>query len=111
MLARARERGVVSIVLAFDARRTPSAGACSRSTSSTRRRRERRRARGRRNRRLLYREPLLEELAEAGWRTEIVFECRANALPTPTGVALQGAVVDGLPVAPTEIDWIVLEAR
>ena len=61
--------------------------------------------------RLLYRESFLAELAEAGWSAEIVFECRAEALPTPAGVVLEGARVDGLPVAPTEIDWIVVEAR
>jgi methyltransferase family protein len=61
--------------------------------------------------RLAYREPFLEELAGAGWDAEIVFECRAQALPTPAGVVLEGARIDGLPVAPTEIDWIVLEAH
>ena len=61
--------------------------------------------------RLLYREPFLEGLAEAGWDANVVFECRAKALPTPVGVVLEGSAIDGLPVAPTEIDWIVLEAR
>jgi hypothetical protein len=61
--------------------------------------------------RLLYREPFFAELADAGWEAEVVFECRAKALPTPVGVILEGAAIDGLPVAPTEIDWLVVEAR
>lgn len=61
--------------------------------------------------RLLYGEPFFAALAEAGWEAEVVFECRARALPTPVGEVLEGAAIDGLPVAPTEIDWVVVEAR
>jgi hypothetical protein len=61
--------------------------------------------------RLLYREPFFAALGEAGWEAEVAFECRARALPTPVGEVLEGAAVDGLPVAPTEIDWLVVEAR
>jgi SAM-dependent methyltransferase len=60
--------------------------------------------------RLLYREPFLDGLAAAGWDARVVFECRAKALPTPVGEVLQSAI-DGLPVAPTEIDWVVVEAH
>jgi hypothetical protein len=60
---------------------------------------------------LLYREPFLAALADAGWKAEVVFECGARALPTPVGVVLEGAAVDGLPAAPTEIDWVVVEAQ
>jgi hypothetical protein len=42
---------------------------------------------------------------------ELVFECRARALPTPVGEVLEAAI-DRLPAAPpTEIDWVVVEAR
>jgi hypothetical protein len=61
--------------------------------------------------RLVYRGPFLEALAGGGWDAELVFECRARALPTPVGVVLEGAAIDGLPVAPTEIDWVVVEAK
>jgi len=61
--------------------------------------------------RLLYRGPFFKELGDAGWQAEVVFECRAKALPTPVGEVLEGAAIDGLPVAPTEIDWVVVEAR
>jgi hypothetical protein len=61
--------------------------------------------------RLAYRERFLEELAHAGWDADVVFECRAWALPTPAGVVLEGARIDGLPVAETEVDWLVIEAR
>ena len=143
VLAQARERGVASEVLAFDARRTPfSDGAVQTMTTFLGLAnvedpgplfRELRRVvsgrllaihmlypeadenaeaiRAARLERLLYREPFLEGLAEAGWDANVVFECRAKALPTPVGVVLEGSAIDGLPVAPTEIDWIVLEAR
>jgi methyltransferase family protein len=61
--------------------------------------------------RLLYRETFFAALGEAGWDAQVVFECRARALPTPVGEVLEGAAIDGLPVAPTEIDWLVVEAR
>ena len=61
--------------------------------------------------RLAYRTPFLEELGAAGWDTSIVFESRARALPTPPSELFGGARVDGLPVAPTEVDWVVIEAR
>jgi hypothetical protein len=61
--------------------------------------------------RLLYREAFFGALTEAGWDADVVFECRARALPTPVGEVLEGAAIDGLPIAPTEIDWLVVEAR
>jgi uncharacterized protein YbaR (Trm112 family) len=143
VLARARERGVASEVLAFDARRTPFRdGAVETMTTflglanveqPDELLSELRRAVGGRllaihqlypegdanadaiqaagMERIGYREPFLEELTSAGWQAEIVLECGARAVPTPAGVVLEGARIDGLPVAPTEVDWLVIEAR
>lgn len=60
---------------------------------------------------LAYRAPFLDALRVAGWDASVVFESRARALPTPPSELFGGARVDGLPVAPTEIDWVVVEAR
>jgi ubiquinone/menaquinone biosynthesis C-methylase UbiE len=58
--------------------------------------------------RLLYRDALLAELAAAGWRADIRDARPADARPTPTGVLLEGAAIDGLPVAPTVLEWCVV---
>ena len=142
VLARAKERGVASEALAFDARQTPFAdGAVETMTTFLGLANVedpgplfgelRRAVSGRllaihmlypvgdanadaietmRLERLLYRGPFLDGLAAAGWDVEVVFECRARAVPTPVGHVLESAI-DGLPVAPTEIDWLVVEAR
>jgi SAM-dependent methyltransferase len=142
VLNRAKERGIASEVLAFDARQTPFAdGAVETMTTFLGLANVEdpgplfselpRVVRGRllaihmlyplgdanaeaietmRLERLLYREPFLDGLATAGWAVEVVFECRARALPTPVGDVLEAAI-DGLPAAPTEIDWVVVEAR
>ncbi len=60
---------------------------------------------------LVYRDTLLAELAAAGWAADVVSTCRARAEPTPTGVVLDGAVVDTLPVAGTELEWALVDAR
>lgn len=60
--------------------------------------------------RLLYRDGLLAELADAGWLAEIRGAELADAVPTPAGVLLAGARIDGLPVAPTVLEWCLVEA-
>jgi uncharacterized protein YbaR (Trm112 family) len=60
--------------------------------------------------RLLYRDALLAELAAAGWTVEVVSSCRAPAEPTPMGVVVEGAGIDALPVAATELEWALLVA-
>lgn len=37
--------------------------------------------------------------------------CLGKAEPTPAGVVLEDARVDGLPAAKTELEWCVLVAR
>lgn len=60
--------------------------------------------------RLLYRDALLEELASTRWRAEIRHAVAADARPTPAGVVLEGARIDGLPTAPTVVEWCLVAA-
>ncbi|NIN67769.1 MAG: methyltransferase domain-containing protein, partial [Anaerolineae bacterium] len=59
---------------------------------------------------LLFRRPALESFAEAGWQVEIADSCFAKAHPTPTGIVLEGARVDALPVTETTLQWCVILA-
>jgi uncharacterized protein YbaR (Trm112 family) len=47
----------------------------------------------------------------AGWRATLLNRCRGEARPTPVSAILDGAGIDGLPVAPTELEWGVLRAE
>jgi ubiquinone/menaquinone biosynthesis C-methylase UbiE/uncharacterized protein YbaR (Trm112 family) len=57
---------------------------------------------------LLYRQSTLQQYEEAGWNVEVQNACLGKASPTPPGVLLEGARVDGLPVADTNLEWCVL---
>lgn len=59
---------------------------------------------------LLYRRSALRHFAFAGWSADVENTCIATALPTPASTILEGARADGLPVAPTELEWCVLRA-
>ena len=59
---------------------------------------------------LLFRRSALECFAGAGWQVEAANVCAGKAHPTPTGVVLEGAGIDGLPVAETVLEWCVLVA-
>jgi hypothetical protein len=60
---------------------------------------------------LLYRRTALEMLEAAGWQVEPLSVCTGAAQPTPPGVLLEGATIDGLPVAGTMLEWCVLVAH
>lgn len=60
---------------------------------------------------LLFRRSTLECFAQAGWKVEVVASCLGKASPTPTGVVLEGAGVDTLPVAETTLEWCILMAK
>lgn len=60
---------------------------------------------------LLFQSSALECFAAAGWQVEVTNACLGKARPTPPGVLLEGAVVDGLPVAETKLTWCVLAAN
>ena len=57
---------------------------------------------------LLYRRTTLECFTEAGWEVGVKNVCVGSACPTPPGVVLEGARIDGLPVADTNLEWCVL---
>jgi len=57
---------------------------------------------------LLYQRSALEQFAEVGWDVEVKNVCVGVARPTPPGVVLEGARIDGLPVADTNLEWCVL---
>lgn len=59
---------------------------------------------------LLYRRTTLQHFVEAGWNVQLQNPCLGKASPTPSGVVLEGARVDGLPVADTILEWCVLSA-
>lgn len=60
---------------------------------------------------LAFRQPTLERFAAAGWQVTLESVRSGNAEPTPPGVLIEGATIDGLPVAPTTLEWCVLVAR
>lgn len=60
---------------------------------------------------LAFRAATLEAFSAAGWQATLENTRRGHAEPTPRGVLIEDAVVDGLPVAPTELEWCVLVAR
>ncbi|MBI5931568.1 MAG: methyltransferase domain-containing protein [Chloroflexi bacterium] len=60
---------------------------------------------------LMIRESALALFEQAGWRIEFVNVCAGKAVPTPASAILDGARIDGLPVAETVLEWGVLVAR
>ena len=60
---------------------------------------------------LLYRRTALAQLAAAGWQVELASVCTGAARPTPRSILLEGATIDGLPVADTVLEWCVLVAH
>ncbi len=59
---------------------------------------------------LLIKESALARFHESGWQVEVANSCHCPARPTPTGVVIEGAGLDGLPVADTELEWCVIVA-
>ena len=57
---------------------------------------------------LLYKEPALANYAATGWEVEMKNGCVGEARPTPPSIVLEGARIDGLPVADTQLEWCVL---
>lgn len=59
----------------------------------------------------LFRREVLGRMASAGWQVRLANSCEARAKPTPRGVVLEGAVIDGLPIAEAVLEWGVLVAH
>lgn len=60
---------------------------------------------------MLYRQAALGAFTAAGWRASLEDRCLGRAQPTPVGAIIEGASIDGLPVAATTLEWGVLIAR
>lgn len=60
---------------------------------------------------LLYQDTALQQFRRAGWQVTLVEECRGRARPTPKSSLLEGAGIDGLPVAEATLKWCTLVAR
>jgi hypothetical protein len=59
---------------------------------------------------MVYKTSAIESFESAGWRVELQNRCVGRALPTPESALFEGARADGLPVAPTELEWSLLRA-
>lgn len=57
---------------------------------------------------LLIKPRLLDHFMRAGWQVELVNPLQAAASPTPLSAVLPGARVDGMPVADTVLEWVIL---
>jgi hypothetical protein len=60
---------------------------------------------------MLYRQAALDAFAAAGWRATLEHRCLGRAQPTPVGAVIEGAGIDGLPVAATTLEWDLLVAE
>lgn len=58
----------------------------------------------------LYRHSAVASFSSTGWHLSIENACLGTALPTPTSAVFEGMRADGLPVAPTELEWCTLKA-
>lgn len=59
---------------------------------------------------LLVRETFTALMAQAGWQVQLENIRRGRARPTPASELLDGARIDGLPVAETTLEWCVARA-
>ncbi|HZR40108.1 MAG TPA: hypothetical protein VFB12_08340 [Ktedonobacteraceae bacterium] len=53
----------------------------------------------------------LEQFVAAGWQVELANVCKGQARPTPSSSLLPGLQIDGLPVAETVLEWVLLAAH
>jgi uncharacterized protein YbaR (Trm112 family) len=60
---------------------------------------------------MLYRRETADAFRAAGWRVEFANSRAGRAEPTPRGVVIEGAAIDGLPVAETTLEWAVVAAH
>lgn len=59
---------------------------------------------------LLYKRSALERYREADWEVEVKNAHIGAARPTPKSNVVEGASIDGLPVAATDLEWCVLRS-
>ncbi len=56
----------------------------------------------------LYRDSLLDQFGGFDWTVSLEACCRSEALPTLESEIIPGARADGLPAAPTELEWCLV---
>ena len=61
--------------------------------------------------RMVVRRTAIADFSSVGWQVEVENSCTGIALPTPRGVILEGAGIDGFPVSETTYEWCVLAAQ
>jgi len=59
----------------------------------------------------VYKDSALKHFSTIGWNVKVKNSYMAKALPTPPSTIFEGARSDGLPVAPTELEWCTLRAE
>ena len=59
----------------------------------------------------VYKESATHYFSETGWKIKIENSCIAKALPTPESEIFEGARADGLPVAPTQLEWCTIRSE
>jgi len=59
----------------------------------------------------VYRQSAMKHFAKIGCNAKIENTCIAEALPTPESEIFEGARADGLPVAPTRLEWCTIRAE
>jgi hypothetical protein len=59
---------------------------------------------------LSYHDSLRDALDGAGWKANVVSWCSTRLEPAPTGVLLEGAVIDRLPVEAVQGTWLTIDA-
>ena len=59
----------------------------------------------------MYKGKALEHFSEKGFEIKIENACQAESLPTPESEIFEGARADGLPVAPTTLEWCTIRVK
>ena len=60
---------------------------------------------------MLYEHEALDVFAAHDWRSDVLNRCSSPAEPTPHGEVIEGAGIDGLPIASTMLEWGTLLAE
>jgi hypothetical protein len=59
----------------------------------------------------VYKESTVEHFSARDWEINIENACMAKAIPTPESEIFEGARADGLPVAPTTLEWCTIRTE
>jgi ubiquinone/menaquinone biosynthesis C-methylase UbiE len=59
----------------------------------------------------VYKDSAMQYFSATGWSAKVENSCVSSALPTPASDIFDGARADGLPVAPTILEWCTIRAK